>query len=59
MTPQVHSRTLKALSLILSYPTEELQQAMPENRGRSDRRTGPYSRRQARPEPSAGRSGTA
>lgn len=33
MTPQVHSRTLKALSLILSYPTEELQQAMPEIAG--------------------------
>lgn len=33
MTSQVHSRTLKALSLILSYPTEELQQAMPEIAG--------------------------
>lgn len=30
MTPQMHDRTLKALSLILSYPTRELQQAMPE-----------------------------
>lgn len=33
MTSQVHSRTLKALSLILSYPTEELQLAMPEIAG--------------------------
>lgn len=30
MTPQMHDRTLKALSLILSYPTRELQKAMPE-----------------------------
>jgi len=30
MTLQLHDRTLKALSLILSYPTQELQDAMPE-----------------------------
>jgi len=30
MTLQMHDRTLKALSLILSYPTQELQDAMPE-----------------------------
>ena len=30
MAIQLHDRTLKALSLILSYPTRELQQAMPE-----------------------------
>ncbi|HID67831.1 MAG TPA: nitrate reductase molybdenum cofactor assembly chaperone [Roseibacterium sp.] len=30
MAPQLQDRTLKALSLILSYPTRELQQAMPE-----------------------------
>lgn len=30
MALQVHDRTLKALSLILSYPTRELQHAMPE-----------------------------
>ena len=30
MGPQLQDRTLKALSLILSYPTRELQRAMPE-----------------------------
>lgn len=30
MTPTIQDRTLKSLSLILSYPTLELQQAMPE-----------------------------
>lgn len=30
MALQIHDRTLKALSLILSYPTRELQHAMPE-----------------------------
>jgi len=33
MTQQMFDRTLKALSLILSYPTKELQQAMPEIAG--------------------------
>ena len=30
MSIQLQDRTLKALSLLLSYPTVELQQAMPE-----------------------------
>lgn len=30
MTPQIHDRTLKALSLLLGYPTAELQAAMAE-----------------------------
>ncbi len=30
MAPDLQDRTLKCLSLLLSYPTEELQQAMPE-----------------------------
>jgi nitrate reductase delta subunit len=30
MTIQLHDRTLKALSLVLSYPSRELQHAMPE-----------------------------
>ncbi len=33
MTQQLQDRTLKALSLILSYPTTELQEAMPEIAG--------------------------
>ena len=33
MTTQLQDRTLKALSLILSYPTRELAEAMPEIAG--------------------------
>ncbi|MEQ8657843.1 MAG: nitrate reductase molybdenum cofactor assembly chaperone [Hyphomicrobiales bacterium] len=48
---QLHDRTLKALSLILSYPTEELQQAMPEIGGvlASDDRLTAAARRALRP----------
>jgi nitrate reductase delta subunit len=48
---QVHDRTLKALSLILSYPTQELQQAMPEIGGvlASETRLTAAARRALRP----------
>lgn len=51
MTAQLHDRTLKALSLILSYPTRELQQAMPEIGGvlASDTRLTAATRRALRP----------
>ena len=44
-------RTLKALSLILSYPTQELQAAMPEIGGvlASDKRLTSAARRALRP----------
>jgi len=51
MAPQLHDRTLKALSLILSYPTRELQHAMPEIGGvlASDSRLTAIARRALRP----------
>ncbi len=51
MAPQLHDRTLKALSLILSYPTRELQHAMPEIAGvlASDTRVTAAARRALRP----------
>lgn len=51
MAPQLHDRTLKALSLILSYPTRELQAAMPEIGGvlASDTRLTAAARRALRP----------
>ena len=51
MAPQLHDRTLKALSLILSYPTRELQHAMPEIGGvlASDTRLTAAARRALRP----------
>ncbi|MGP1356147.1 nitrate reductase molybdenum cofactor assembly chaperone [Roseicyclus sp.] len=51
MAPQRHDRTLKALSLILSYPTRELQAAMPEIGGvlASDTRLTAAARRALRP----------
>jgi len=51
MSVQLHDRTLKALSLILSYPTLELQQAMPEIGGvlASDTRLTAAARRALRP----------
>ena len=51
MSPQLHDRTLKALSLILSYPTRDLQHAMPEIGGvlASDTRLTAAARRALRP----------
>ncbi len=51
MTVQLQDRTLKALSLILSYPTRELQHAMPEIGGvlASDTRLTAAARRGLRP----------
>lgn len=51
MTPHVQDRTLKALSLILSYPTRDLQQAMPEIHGylAADSRMTAAARRALRP----------
>lgn len=51
MTLQLQDRTLKALSLILSYPTRELQAAMPEIGGvlASDTRLTATARRALRP----------
>jgi nitrate reductase molybdenum cofactor assembly chaperone NarJ/NarW len=51
MTPQLHDRTLKAISLILSYPSRELQQAMPEIAGvlAADTRLTAAARRALRP----------
>jgi nitrate reductase delta subunit len=51
MSPQLNDRTLKALSLILSYPTRELQHAMSEIGGvlASDTRLTAAARRALRP----------
>ena len=51
MTLQLQDRTLKAMSLILSYPTQELQDAMPEIGGvlASDTRLTAAARRDLRP----------
>lgn len=51
MTPIMQDRTLKALSLILSYPTRELQRAMPEIAAvlSSERRLTAATRRALRP----------
>jgi len=51
MTTQLQDRTLKALSLVLSYPTSELQKAMPEIGGvlASDSRLTAATRRELRP----------
>jgi len=51
MAPQLQDRTLKALSLVLSYPTRELQVAMPEIGGvlASDTRLTAAARRALRP----------
>ena len=51
MTLVLQDRTLKALSLILSYPTKELQQAMPEIGGvlSAERRLTAAARRALRP----------
>ncbi len=51
MTLEIQDRTLKALSLLLSYPTRELQQAMPEIGGvlASDTRLTAAARRALRP----------
>ena len=51
MAPQLQDRPLKALSLILSYPTRELQAAMPEIGGilASDTRLTAAARRALRP----------
>lgn len=51
MTPTLQDRTLKALSLVLSYPTRELQQAMPEIGAvlASDTRLTAAARRELRP----------
>ena len=51
MTLEIQDRTLKALSLMLSYPTRELQQAMPEIGGvlASDTRLTAAARRALRP----------
>jgi nitrate reductase delta subunit len=51
MTAQLQDRTLKALSLLLSYPTRELQAAMPEIGGviSSDTRLTAAARRDVRP----------
>ncbi len=51
MAPQLHDRTLKALSLVLSYPTRDLQRAMPEIGGvlASDTRLTAAARRTLRP----------
>jgi nitrate reductase delta subunit len=51
MAPEPKDRTLKALSLILSYPTRDLAEAMPEIAGvlLSDRRLTALARRDLRP----------
>ena len=51
MTLTIQDRTLKALSLVLSYPTQDLQQAMPEIGGvlASDTRLTAAARRALRP----------
>ena len=51
MSLEIQDRTLKALSLLLSYPTRELQQAMPEIGGvlASDTRLTAAARRALRP----------
>ena len=51
MTLVLQDRTLKALSLILSYPTKELQKAMPEIGGvlSAERRLTAAARRALRP----------
>lgn len=51
MTPMLNDRPLKALSLLLSYPTEALQAAMPEIGGvlAADRRLTAAARRGLRP----------
>jgi len=51
MTPTIHDRTLKALSLLLSYPTRDLQRAMPEIGGTlaADTRLTAAARRALRP----------
>lgn len=51
MTPALHDRTLKALSLILGYPTRALQRAMPEIAGvlAADSRLTAAARRALRP----------
>ena len=51
MTLEIQDRTLKAISLLLSYPTRELQQAMPEIGGvlASDTRLTAAARRALRP----------
>jgi len=51
MAPELKDRTLKSLSLILSYPTPELQRAMPEIAGvlSADKRLTTAARRALRP----------